>query len=663
MSRLVRACLAMLAVAAFALPATAATTTNRPPAEHFFNSPSFTAARLSPSGTHLAVRLRGSEPRDRLAVIDLATGKAEVVAFLHDSNIGQFDWVNNERLVFDSREKVGAGDAAYWPGLWAVNRDGSNLRQLAQIHPYQGRDKFSAKQQPYNTTLAGTGAQDSDNVYVVRYDFEGNGYEIDSLILIRLNTLTGHSERVKRPPHAKGWYFDAKGLPRLVYSTKDKEASLYYLDPKDGEDAEWKKIASFDMFDERDPIEPVGFAADGSLYVRAYNGADKQALYRLDIATGKLDKEPLVRLADFDFAGRIVVRDRTLGIQYSADADSAAWFDPKMKAIQDKIDQLLPATTNRLSLPRYPKSPWILVYSDSDRQPPVYRLYNTETGLLNEVAQLYPKLNPLEMGKTQFVRYKARDGMEIPGWLTIPHGSTGKNLPVVVSVHGGPWVRGRNWGWESDTQFLASRGYAVFQPDFRGTEGYGFKHFRSSWKQWGLKMQDDVADGTRWLIEQGIADPKRICIFGGSYGGYAAMMGMVNDPDLYKCAINFAGVTDINLMYSGHWSMNSDMSAVFRKHGMPKMIGDKEKDAAQLKATSPIEQAARIKGPVLLGYGGSDVRVPIYHGRLFHEAVKKTNPNVEWVLYPEEGHGFAVDKNAVDFYTRVEAFLDKHIGK
>ena len=662
MSRLAFAWFALLAFAASALPVQAASS-HRPPAEHFFNNPSFTAARLSPSGKYLAVRLRGSEPRDRLAVIDLATSKAEVVAFIHDSNIGSFAWVNDERLVFDSREKVGRGNTRFWPGLWAVNRDGSNLRQLAQRDYRDTNDKFGAKMQPYNTRLAGTGAQDSDHVYVVRYDWAGEGYEIDSLILLRLNTLTGHAEQVKRPPFAKGWLFDARGIPRLVYSSKDKDVSLYYRDPKDGEEAEWRKIASFDAFDDREPITPVGFAADGSLYVSAYNGGDKQALYRLDVATGALDKEPLLRLADFDFAGDLVVHERTLGIRYTADADSAVWFDPKVKAIQEKVDQLLPATTNRLSLPRYPKTPWILVYSDSDRQPPVYRLYNTETGALNEIAQLYPKLDPLDMGKTRFVRYKARDGLEIPGWLTIPKGSTGQNLPMVVSVHGGPWVRGRNWGWESETQFLASRGYAVFQPDFRGTEGYGFNHFRSSWKQWGLKMQDDVADGVRWLVAQGVADPQRICIYGGSYGGYAALMGMVNDPDLYKCAINFAGVTDINLMYSGHWSMDSDLSSAYIKYGMPKMVGDKVADAAQLKATSPIEQAARIKGPLLLAYGAADVRVPIYHGRLFHDAVKKTNPNVEWVVYPDEGHGFVVDKNEIDFYNRVEAFLDKHIGR
>jgi dipeptidyl aminopeptidase/acylaminoacyl peptidase len=175
-------------------------------------------------------------------------------------------------------------------------------------------------------------------------------------------------------------------------------------------------------------------------------------------------------------------------------------------------------------------------------------------------------------------------------------------------------------------------------------------------------MQHDVADGARWAIAQGIADPKRICIAGASYGGYATLMGLVNDPDLYKCGVNWVGVTDINLMYTGTWFGESDASTDWKEYGMPELIGDPVKDAAQLKATSPIEQAARIKQPILLAYGGSDRRVPISHGRKFYDAVKATNRNVQWVEYPEEGHGWHLEKNRIDFWTRVEKFLDKNIG-
>ena len=250
----------------------------------------------------------------------------------------------------------------------------------------------------------------------------------------------------------------------------------------------------------------------------------------------------------------------------------------------------------------------------------------------------------------------------IPALLTLPPGG-GKNLPLVVLVHGGPYVRGSTWGWDSDSQFLASRGYAVLEPAFRGTTGFGQAHFKAGWKQWGLAMQDDIADGARWAIAQGIADPKRICIAGASYGGYATLMGLVRDPDLYQCGINWLGVTDIELMYTGSWRLASDLGKQWKKHGMPLLVGDRVKDAAQLKASSPIEQAARIQRPLLMAYGGADRRVPIYHGTKFRDAVTRTNKQVEWIEYDEEAHGWSLPKNRVDFWGRVEKFLDRHIGK
>ena len=286
-----------------------------------------------------------------------------------------------------------------------------------------------------------------------------------------------------------------------------------------------------------------------------------------------------------------------------------------------------------------------------------------ESGQLKKVGGSQIRIDPARMGRQQMVRYKARDGRVIPAWLTLPQGSAGKNLPLVMLVHGGPFLRGGEWGWDADTQFLASRGYAVLAPEFRGSRGFGRDHFRAGMKQWGLAMQDDIADGAKWAIAEGIVDPARICIAGASYGGYAALMGLVNDPGLYKCAINWLGVTDIELMYTGHWSFDSDMSDVYKQYGMPVLVGDVEKDAAQFKATSPLEQAARVTQPLLLAYGGADKRVPLYHGRKFYEAVKLTNPNVEWVVYPDEGHGWQSLTTNIDFWTRVEKFLDRNIGK
>nr|WP_283254459.1 alpha/beta fold hydrolase [Ramlibacter paludis] len=258
------------------------------------------------------------------------------------------------------------------------------------------------------------------------------------------------------------------------------------------------------------------------------------------------------------------------------------------------------------------------------------------------------------------VRFAARDGLQIPAWLTVPKGTPkGKKMPMVVLVHGGPWVR-EEWEWKADSQFLASRGYVVLEPEFRGSDGFGFDHLRRGFKQWGLAMQNDVADATRWAIAQGIADPARICIAGASYGGYATLMGLVNDPDLYKCGISWAGVSDLTLKYEVTWS---DSPEAYKLYGMPVLVGDKDKDAAQFKATSPIEQAARVKQPLLLAHGNADRRVPIIHSVKLRDALAKTNPQVEWVEYADEGHGWKLVPNRIDWWTRVEKFLQKNIGQ
>jgi dipeptidyl aminopeptidase/acylaminoacyl peptidase len=289
-------------------------------------------------------------------------------------------------------------------------------------------------------------------------------------------------------------------------------------------------------------------------------------------------------------------------------------------------------------------------------------MFNTETRAFNPIGSTRPGIHPSQMGRQETVSYRARDGMAIPALLTMPPGEHKAKPPRVVLVHGGPWVRGSVWGWNPETQFLASRGYAVLEPDFRGSRGYGDAHFRAGFKQWGLAMQHDVADGATWAIAKGLVDPARICIAGASYGGYATLMGLANNPELFKCGVNWVGVTDINLMYTGDWFYQSDLTSTWKKYGMPEMIGDPVRDAAQLEATSPLKQAARIRQPLLMAYGDRDKRVPLYHGNKFYSAVKETNPDVELVVYPGEGHGWALAQNRIDFWTRVEKFLDRHIG-
>ncbi|MDO8439312.1 MAG: prolyl oligopeptidase family serine peptidase, partial [Telluria sp.] len=529
---------------------------------------------------------------------------------------------------------------------WIVN--GIDRRGMAELLPWN------------HFLIAQRNLEDSEHVYLRNPVYEGR-YTVGHVELKRVNTLTGVATTVPRPEHVQHWMLDQKGEPRMAISLERDIESVHYRDPAT---AQWRKLVSFNAYTgSYEGFTPLAFGPGGTLFVETNGNSDRSAVHTFNFATGKVNPEAKVSTDKYDFDGELIInREKVLGVRVTTDARTTVWFDPRMQALQKTVDSLLPDTENLISVSVRPETPWVLVEAYSDLRPRTYLLFNSDTKAFRKIGSTHPDIDPNAMGRQQTVSYKARDGLSIPALLTLPPGSKGKNLPLVVLVHGGPFTRGTSWGWDAETQFLASRGYAVLEPEYRGSTGFGHAHFQAGWKQWGLKMQDDIADGAKWAIAQGIASAKRICIAGASYGGYATLMGLVNDPDLYQCGINWVGVTDSNLMYDGHWTFASDLPERYLKYGMPQLVGDQVADAAQLKATSPLLQAARIKRPLLLAYGGADRRVPAYHGDKFHQAVKQHNPDVEWILYPAEGHGWHLPETRIDFWTRVEAFLNRHIG-
>ena len=621
----------------------------------FFDNAQFASPALSPNGKLLAVITGTPGKRDGLTVIDLASKQVYSAARFADVDIASFRWVNEQRLVFDTGDKLLApSERRYGAGLYAVNYDGSKPLQLVSR---SGQPPAQHVQPFYTHLYRQTGLQDSDSVYVTRVKNNGRSSQRE---LLTLNTLNGDAKRVEVPDGTMNWIFDHQGALRMTGMRDDERVTFRYRDSGAGA---WRDLPNVNAATVKE-TQLLGFGPQGTLYVEAANGKDKLAVYTLDIASGKLADQPLIATADYDFAGRLIMsRDRLLGFHVTTDAESTIWIDPAMKALQDEIDQRLDSTVNMLSVPVRPETPWVLVVSYSDLRPKTILVYNTASKAFIKIGDSHPEIRPEQMGRQETVHYKARDGRDIPALLTLPAGRKSAQLPMVVLVHGGPWVRGNTWGWRPDSQFLASRGYAVLEPSFRGSTGLGKAHFKAGMKQWGLAMQDDLADGARWAIAQGMVDPKRICIAGASYGGYATLMGLAKDPDLYKCGIDWVGVTDINLLYENHWGYESDASDRTLSHTLPEMVGDRVKDAAQLQAASPLEQAARIRQPLLMAYGGVDKRVPLFHGIKFRDAVKKTNQDVEWVVYPEEGHGWTLAQNRIDFWSRVEKFLDRNIGK
>ncbi len=649
--------LAMCLVPRWAHGATEAAAPTRAPVEAFFQFPITYGAALSPNGRRLALSAGTKTHPARLVVLDLHTLKSAVVASFDGEGVGQFRWVNDERLVFNiANWRVARNEVRLAPGLFAVDHDGANFRQLVETTRYFVRAAPMGRELlPWNTHLYDSvGKQDGPEVFVLSPE-QFSKSRADYIQLQRLNTLTGRAEPVDAPLHSFSWVIDPNGQLQAT-TTQLENRSTVQLRQADGS---WRQITEGDSVDGLLFI-PRHVGRDGELYVTSRRGRDTTALFRYDSTAGALVPGAVLQSNEYDIRPRPVATDKALlGWRLGVDAEVTHWLDADMKATQAHIDTLLPYTANQVSVARRATTPYLLVTAEADVQPTLYYLYHVETRKLTRVGAAQPEIDPRQMGRMEMHRYKARDGLSIPTYLTLPPGGQKKNLPLVVLVHGGPWVRGATWHWQREVQFLASRGYAVLQPEFRGSTGFGYKHFRAGWKQWGLAMQNDLADGARWAIAQGVADPKRICIAGASYGGYAAMMGLVNDPELFRCGINWVGVTDIDLMYSAYWS---DISDETKRYGMPRMVGDRDKDAAQLKATSPLANAARITQPVLMAYGGADQRVPLVHGEKLRDALKGHNPQVEWIAYADEGHGWIKPETNADFWSRVERFLHQHIG-
>jgi dipeptidyl aminopeptidase/acylaminoacyl peptidase len=328
-----------------------------------------------------------------------------------------------------------------------------------------------------------------------------------------------------------------------------------------------------------------------------------------------------------------------------------------MKKIQQDVDARVPGRINRLTCGKCGSDDVVvLVYSYGDQDP-------GQTGRQTTIGRVSAAYAPISTRSawphSSCIGY-ARGGRELPVWLTLPPGADRKSTrPAVVLVHGGPWLRGEYMHWNRDAPFLASRGYVVIEPEFRASTGYGYRHFRAGWKQWGRAMQEDVTDALNWAVGEGWVDAKKVCIAGASYGGYATLMGLVRTPELYRCGVAWAAVTDPRLLFEGSW--RSEISEEARMYGLPTLIGDPKEDAATLAAITPVEQAARIKTPSLLAFGALDRRVPLEHGTRLRSAMRAAGQEPEWVVYADEGHGWLRQENQIDFARRMEAFLAKYL--
>ncbi len=649
----------LVALVPCALAAAAAHAAAIPSAEDFARRPAVSHVSVSPSGTHLALLMTADSGRKQVAVASLAPlDSAKLVAGFSNADVESVWWVNDNRLVFRAVDyDVPVDRPGAW-GLYAVNRDGSGLRHL--ITYSHGRDStgthIASRVLPWNWDLYDTVDDGSADIIVNEYRYDGKD-DLRAVLLSRLNTNTGerHSMSLGVPDGVVDWLLDNSNQPRVV-TTLDKGRTTVHW--RAGPDAPWKPVADFPTYESKG-FTPAFIDAQGQLFVRSRYERDTAALYRFDPQQKTMDPEPVISLQGFDLDPSLVfdrASQRLLGLHFRMERAGSYWFDKGLTQIQQSIDAAMPeGRVNRLRCGRCADARYFVVESSSDQHPGEYYLFDRQSRRLQLIAAARPWIDPASQGRRSYHRVPARDGLSLPVYLTRPASvPAGKALPAVALVHGGPYLRGHDLRWSDEAQFLSSRGYEVIEVDYRGSTGYGLKHYAGGQRQWGLAMQDDLADAVAWAARQGLVDPGRVCIMGGSYGGYAALMGPIRHPDVYRCAISFAGVTDIDLMYSITWS---DFSDYWKKYGLPLLVGDREADAESLAKTSPLQQVQRIKVPVLLAHGNLDRRVPLEHARKFRSAAEKAGVQVEWVGYPDEGHGFRSRANQADYWKRVEAFL------
>ena len=600
------------------------------PLEDFFRNPEKTGYSVSPDGTHIAF-LQPWKNRLNIFVQKRDGGEAVKITSAEERDITAYFWKNNDIITF--LQDTG-GDENY--KLFAVNKDGSNLRTLT---PFEG----------VRTSVVDD-LEDSENEMLISMN-KRNPQIFD---VYRIDIITGELKMIaENPGNISGWMTDHEGRLRVATTTDGVVTGVLY---RKTESDPFVQIMETGF---KDDFSPLLMTFDNKeFYVSSNIGRDKSALYTFNPETKKFG-EIIFETDEADVGSIIYSKKRKVltGISYYTDKRHIHFFDAERAAMQKELEEKLPGIEISVSSSDKRETVYI-VRTFSDKTTGSYYLYDRGTKELTLLANVTPWIQPEAMANMKPIQYKASDGLTIHGYLTLPAGKEdAKNLPVVINPHGGPWARDY-WGYNPEVQFLANRGYAVLQMNFRGSVGYGKAFWTKGFKEWGKKMQDDITDGVRWLIDEGIADPKRIAIYGASYGGYAVLAGVTFTPKLYACAVDYVGVSNIFTLFETlppYWEQGRKM--------MYEMIGDPEKDKALLEEVSPIFHIGNIRAPLFVAQGANDPRVKKEHSDQIVEELKKKNIDVEYMVKDNEGHGFHNEENRFDFYRAMEAFLKKHIGK
>jgi dipeptidyl aminopeptidase/acylaminoacyl peptidase len=609
-------------------------TSNEPapliPLNDFFRNPEKANYQISPDGTYYAYM---SPWEDRMNIFVQKIGEDDSLQLTKekDRDIGGYFWASNERLLY--LQDTG-GDENF--KLYGVDVDGSNFVALTEFEGVR-------------TSIIDQLREVPDEVIVGMN--KRNPQVFDPY---RLNINSGELTMLaENPGNIVGWLTDHDGRLRVAMAiTGGVNQTLLY---RDNEDEEFREVITTNF---KETLSPQFFTFDNNdIYAVSNLGRDKAAAVVFDLQEGK-ETEVLYENPDYDVS-RIGYsrKDKELTAAYFTSWKMERhFFSEDFRELIQNLDAKLGADQYEVGIYDLTEDEnKYIVGTSNDRTRTTYYLYNRENDELTYIHRVAPWLDPEHLAEMKPIEYQSGDGLTIRGYLTLPKGLESKNLPVVIHPHGGPWARD-NWGYNSTVQFLANRGYAVLQMNFRGSTGYGREFWEASFQQWGRTMQNDVTDGVNWLIEQGIANEEKIGIFGGSYGGYVVLAGLAFTPELYACGVDYVGVSNMFTFMNTippYWEPMRQM--------MYEMVGDPEEDSLLLAEVSPVLHAENISAPLFIAQGANDPRVNKDESDQMVEALRERGIDVKYMVKDDEGHGFRNEENRMEFYDAMETFLAKYL--
>lgn len=597
--------------------------------EAFFRNPEKASFKISPDGKHISYAAPWNQ-RMNIFIREFGQDSTKQITFEAERDIADYIWANDSRILYVKDEE---GNEDY--KLFGVDITGENLKCLTC---FPGVKTFLIDDLEENPTEVIIGLNKRNPQLFDPY---------------RLNIETGKMELLaKNPGNIVGWLTDHSGRLRIAYAVSGgADVSILF---RDNEDQEFRNMLTISW---RDNFDPLFFTFDNKhIYASSNLGRDKKEIVIFDPQTGEeiesVYKNSGVDVSDLSYSRK---RKTILAASYITDKRNYHFFDEEAKNRFETIQNKLPDYEITITSSDKEEQKFI-VRTYSDRSRGGYYVFDQSTETLTKIADISPWLNEDELAEMKPIHYTSRDGIIIHGYLTMPKGRISKNLPVVINPHGGPWLRD-NWGFNPEVQFLANRGYAVLQMNFRGSTGYGKEFWLKSKKQWGRAMQDDISDGVTWLIDQGIADPDRIAIYGASYGGYATLAGLAFTPDLYSCGVDYAGVSNLFTFMETippYWEPLREQ--------LYELVGNPTDDSLMLAETSPSLQADKIIAPIFIAQGTNDPRVKKAESDQLVKAIRNRGVEVEYMVKENEGHGFNNEENRFDFYRAMEQFLASHIG-